>query len=158
MARRMNLLMFSGEYDKAMAGLILANSARELEVDVTLFFAFWGLFLIRDPERMTLEDKSLYEKLFTIMTPRGPDQLPLSHMNFAGFGKHMLEDMMKDDEAPQLIHFLKGARHKNIKFYACKLSVEVMGLKPEELLPEVEIVDAKTYLNDALDSEMQLFI
>ncbi|RAU92011.1 DsrE/DsrF/DrsH-like family protein [Paenibacillus sp. YN15] len=158
MDKKMNLLMFSGEYDKAMAGLILANAAKEIEVDVTMFFAFWGLFLVRDPERMSLEDKTLYEKMFAMMTPRGPDQLPLSRMNYAGLGKHMLEEMLKDDEAPQLIHFLKGARKKNIKFYACRLSVEVMGFKPEELLPEVEIIDAKTYLRDALDSDMQLFI
>ena len=59
MSKRMNLLMFSGEYDKAMAGLILANTARDIDCEVTLFFAFWGLFLIRDPETMTLEDKSI---------------------------------------------------------------------------------------------------
>jgi peroxiredoxin family protein len=158
MQKRMNLLMFSGEYDKAMAGLILANSAKELDVEVTMFFAFWGLFLVRDPEKMTLEDKSLYEKMFAVMTPKGPEQLPLSRMNFAGMGKAMLEEMLKDDEAPQLVHFLKGARKKHIKFYACRLSVEVMGFKQEEFLPEVEIIDAKTYLNDALDSDMQLFI
>ncbi|WP_438448879.1 DsrE/DsrF/DrsH-like family protein [Gorillibacterium sp. sgz5001074] len=158
MHRRMNLLMFSGEYDKAMAGLILANTAKELDVEVTMFFAFWGLFLVRDPEKLSLEDKSLYERMFALLTPRGPEQLPMSRMNFAGFGKHMLEEMLKDDEAPRLIHFLKGARKKNIKFYACKLSVEVMGFKQEEFLPEVEIIDAKSYLNDALDSDMQLFI
>lgn len=158
MKKKMNLLMFSGEYDKAMAGLILANAAKEIDVDVSMFFAFWGLFLVRDPERMSLEDKTLYEKMFAMMTPRGPEQLPLSRMNFAGMGKAMLEEMLKDDEAPQLVHFLKGARKKHIKFYACKLSVEVMGFKPEEFLPEVEIIDAKAYLNDALDADMQLFI
>ncbi len=66
----MNLLMFSGDYDKAMAGLILANTARELDVDVTMFFAFWGLFLVRDPDKMTLEDKTIYEKIMGWMTPK----------------------------------------------------------------------------------------
>ncbi|HJV46351.1 MAG TPA: DsrE/DsrF/DrsH-like family protein [Bacillota bacterium] len=158
MNKRMNLLMFSGEYDKAMAGLILANTARELEVDVTMFFAFWGLFLLRDPEKMTLEDKTIYEKMMTLLTPKGPDQLPLSKMNFSGLGKMMLLEMIEDDQAPQLIHFLKGAIKKNVKFYACKLSVEIMGFKEEEFIPEVEIVDAKTYLKDALETDMQLFI
>lgn len=158
MSKKMNLLMFSGEYDKAMAGLILANSARDIEVDVTMFFAFWGLFLVRDPGKMTLEDKSVYEKLMDVMTPKGPEQLPLSRMNFSGLGKWMLEEMIEDQGAPKLIHFLKGARKKNIKFYACKLSVEIMGFKPEELLPEVEIIDAASYLKDALESDLQLFI
>ncbi|OMF22656.1 DsrE/DsrF/DrsH-like family protein [Paenibacillus sp. FSL H8-0259] len=158
MGKKLNLLMFSGEYDKAMAGLILANAARDIEVEVTMFFSFWGLFLIRDPDTMTLEDKSIYEKLMDVITPKGPEQLPLSRMNFSGLGKLMLEEMIEDQGAPKLIHFLKGARKKNIKFYACKLSVEIMGFKPEELLPEVEIIDAAAYLKDALESDIQLFI
>ncbi|WP_379130166.1 DsrE/DsrF/DrsH-like family protein [Paenibacillus sp. sgz500958] len=158
MGKKINLLMFSGEYDKAMAGLILANAARDIDVEVTMFFAFWGLFLVRDPENMTLEDKTIYEKIMDVVTPKGPEQLPLSRMNFSGLGRLMLEEMMEDQGAPKLIHFLKGARKKNIKFYACKLSVEIMGFKPEELLPEVEIIEASAYLKDALDSDIQLFI
>ncbi|MBE0336085.1 MULTISPECIES: DsrE/DsrF/DrsH-like family protein [Paenibacillus] len=158
MDKKMNLLMFSGDYDKAMAGLILANTARELDVDVTMFFAFWGLFLVRDPDRMTLEDKTIYEKIMGWMTPKGPEELPLSKMNFSGLGKLMLTEMIEDNEAPKLIHFLKGARKKNVKFYACKLSVDIMGFKPEEFIPELEIIEAKTYLKDALESDMQLFI
>ncbi|GIO35440.1 sulfide reductase [Paenibacillus antibioticophila] len=156
--KKMSLLMFSGEYDKAMAGLILANAAKDIEVDVTMFFAFWGLTLLRDPDKMTTEDKSVYEKMMSWMTPKGPEELPLSRMNFGGLGKLMLTEMIEDNEAPKLIHYLKGARKKNIRFYACKLSVEIMGFKPEELIPELEIVDAQTYLKDALQSDIQLFI
>ncbi|AKL94068.1 hypothetical protein CACET_c05580 [Clostridium aceticum] len=156
--KKINLLMFSGEYDKALAALIIANAAREMEVEVTLFFAFWGLFLLRDPEKMTLEDKTTYEKMFGMMTPKGPEELPLSKMNFGGIGKEMLLEMMEDDKAPRLIDFLNGAIKKGVRFYGCKLSVEIMGLKKEELIPELEIVDAKTYLEDAMASDMQLFI
>jgi len=150
--------MFSGEYDKAIAALVLANSAKELGMDVTIFFAFWGLLLVRDPEKMSMEDKTLFEKMFSIMTPSGPEELPLSRMNFAGIGKEMLKAMMKDDDAPTLPAFLKGARRKGVKFFGCKLSVEVMGFKKDELLPELEIVDAKDYLKDALTADIQLFI
>lgn len=156
--KKMSLLMFSGEYDKAMAGLILANAAKDIEVDVTMFFAFWGLTLLRDPDKMTTEDKSVYEKMMSWMTPKGPEELPLSRMNFGGLGKLMLTEMIEDNEAPKLIHYLKGARKKNIRFYACKLSMEIMGFKPKELIPELEIVDAQTYLRDALQSDIQLFI
>ncbi|MEF2966703.1 DsrE/DsrF/DrsH-like family protein [Paenibacillus sp. M1] len=156
--KKLSLLMFSGEYDKAMAGLILANAARDMEMDVTMFFAFWGLMLLRDPDRMNQEDKTVYEKMMAWMTPKGPEQLPLSRMNFSGLGKLMLTEMIEDNEAPKLIHFLKGARKKNVKFYGCKLSVEIMGFKPEEFIPELEIVDAQTYLRDAMESDVQLFI
>ena len=150
--------MFSGDYDKALAALILANTARELEVDVTMFFAFWGLFLVRDPEKGSSEDKTLYEKMFGMVTPKGPEELPLSRMNMAGLGKQMLLEMMDDEKAPSLTDFLNGARKKGVKFYACKLSVDVMGFKEDELLPEVKTITAKEYLADALESDMQLFI
>lgn len=156
--KRLNLLLFSGEYDKALAVLTIANAARELDVEVTIFCAFWGLFILRDPEKMTLEDKTAYEKMFSTITPKGPEELPLSKMNIAGIGKAMLEEMMEDAEAPRLIDFLKGARKKGVKFYGCKMSVEVMGFKQEEFIPEFEVITAADYLKDALNSDMQLFV
>lgn len=158
MDKKISLILFSGDYDKALAALIIANSAKEIGVDVSIFCGFWGLFLLRDPEKMTLEDKTTYEKMFSMMTPKGPEDLPLSKMNFSGIGKKMLIDMIDDEGAPHLIHFLKGARKKGIKFYGCKLSLEIMGFKKGELIPEVEIVDAKDYIKDSIDANMQLFI
>ena len=158
MDKRMNILMFSGEYDKAMAALILANTAKQLQVEVTMFFSFWGLFLVRDPGKLSNEDKSIYEKMFAAITPKGPEDLPLSRMNMAGIGKRMLLEMIDDDSAPHLIDFLRGARKKGVKFYGCKLSMEIMGLKQEEMIPELEIIEATDYLKDALESDMQLFI
>ncbi|AHF05985.1 DsrE/DsrF/DrsH-like family protein [Desulfitobacterium metallireducens] len=158
MNKKMNLLIFSGEYDKALAALILANTGREMGMDVTLFFTFWGLMLVRDPDKLTLEDKTLFEQMFGLVTPQGVEDLPLSKMNLAGLGKKMLLEMMEDDKTPSLTDFLNGARKKGVKFYGCKLSVEVMGFKEEELLPEVEIITAQQYLEDAIDSQIQLFI
>jgi Uncharacterized conserved protein len=150
--------MFSGDYDKALAALILANAAREIEADVTMFFAFWGLMLLRDPERAIGEDKTAYEKIFGAVTPKGPEGLPLSKMDMNGLGKKMLIKMMEDAKTPRLENFLNGARKKGVKFYGCKLSMEVMGIKKEELIPELEVMEAKDYLKDALESDIQLFI
>lgn len=158
MAKKINILMFSGEYDKALSALIIANSAREIGVDVTMFFAFWGLMLLRDPERATSEDKDAFEKIFGAVTPKGPEELPLSRMNMSGLGKRMLIKMMEDVESPSLRDFLAGAQKKGVKFYGCKLSVDVMGFKQEELIPGLQIIDAKEYLKDAIESDVQLFI
>jgi peroxiredoxin family protein len=158
MAGKLSLLMFSGEYDKALAALILANSARELDMEASIFFAFWGLSLVRDPEKMSNDDKNAYEKLFSLTTPKGPEELPLSKMNMAGIGKEMLLKMMEIDNIPTLPAFLKGAIKKGVNFYGCKLSVEVMGFKPEEFIPELKIIEAKEYLLDAASSNIQLFI
>lgn len=156
--KHINLLMFSADYDKAMAALIIANAAREMNITVTMFFAFWGLLLLRDPNKMNLEEKTTYEKMFATMTPKYIEDLPLSKMNMAGIGKKMLLEMMDDEKAPHLIDFLNGARKKGINFRACKLSLEIMGFTKEELWPEVEIMDVKAYLEDALKADMQLFI
>ncbi len=68
--KKKNFLVYSGEYDKALAALILANTGREMGTDVTLFFTFWGLMLIRDPDnKLTLEDKILFELMFGLVTP-----------------------------------------------------------------------------------------
>lgn len=150
--------MFSGEYDKALAALILANSAKEINMDVTIFFAFWGLLLIRDPNNMSEEDKTAYEKMFASMTPKNIEELPLSKMNFAGIGKKMLVEMMEETDTPPLSAFLNGAIKKGVNMQACKLSCEVMGFKEEELIKEVKIVTAEEYLNNAMESNIQLFI
>nr|WP_041219664.1 DsrE/DsrF/DrsH-like family protein [Desulfitobacterium dichloroeliminans] len=154
----MTLLMFSGDYDKALAGLVLANAGREMGLEVTMFFAFWGLTLVRDPDKMTFEDKTLFEQMFGLVTPKGIEELPLSRMNMAGLGKAMLKEMMEDDDTPPLTAFLNGARKKGVKFYVCKLSVDVMGFKQEELLSEVQIITATDFLQEALESQIQLFI
>lgn len=156
--KKLSLLLFSGDYDKALAALIIANSAAGIGVEVTIFFAFWGLMLIRDPEKIDNEGKTAYEKMFNMMTPKGPDELPLSKMNYRGLGKAMLEHMMSEGDTPTLVDFLNGARKKGIKFYGCKLSLEVMGIKKEELLPDVEIIEASEYVKEALVSDAQLFI
>ncbi|SHI17015.1 DsrE/DsrF/DrsH-like family protein [Sporanaerobacter acetigenes] len=158
MGKKMNILMFSGEYDKALAALILANTAKEMNMDVTMFFAFWGLCLVRDPNKMTDEDKTSYEKMFANFTPRGIEYLPLSKMNMGGIGKKMLKSMMNENDTPSLDKFLQGAINKGVNMYGCKLSVEVMGFSKEELLPEVKIITAEEYLKDAIESDMQLFI
>lgn len=156
--KKLNILMFSGDYDKALAALILVNSAKEMDMDVTMFFAFWGLTLVRNPDSLSDEDKTMSEKMFANMTPKGIEDLPLSKMNFAGVGKKMLEGMMEDNDTPPIEAFLKGAINKGVNFKGCKLSCEIMGFEGEDLIPEVEIITAEEYLQDALESDIQLFI
>jgi len=154
----LNILLFSGDYDKCLPAFILANGAREMGMEVTIFCAFWGLFVVRDPEKMSSTDKDLYEKMFASMTPGNAEALPLSKMNFAGIGKTMLLNMMDNQKAPHLVDFLEGARNKGVKFYACELSMEIMGFDKEELLPEVEVAKVNVYLENASKSNINLFI
>lgn len=158
MDKRLNILLFSGEYDKALASLILANGAKDLGMDVTIFCAFWGLLLLREDNGEGDLKKSFLEKAFSMVTPKEAEELPLSNMNMFGMGQNMLKKMMQQSDKPQLEDFLEGARKKKVKFYGCKLSVEVMGFQKEEMIPELEIIEVDEYLKDALYSDIQLFI
>ncbi|MFW6279324.1 MAG: DsrE/DsrF/DrsH-like family protein [Bacillota bacterium] len=155
---KLNILMFSNNYDKALAGLILANSAIDLGLTVTMFFSFWGLLLLRKPGTNTKKENNRLQNLFKSVTPEEPEQLPLSQMNLSGLGQKMLKKMISDQQAPNLSSFLQKARNNGVRFYGCKLSVEVMGFEKDELIPEVEIKTAEDYLKNALKSEIQLFI
>ena len=155
---KMSILMFSGDYDKALAALILANSARDLNIEVSMFFAFWGLFLVKNPNNIPEGEKTTMEKMFANMTPKHIEDLPLSKMNFAGIGKKLLVDMMEDTNTPKLSDFLNGALKKGVSMKACKLSCEVMGIGEEELLKEVSMATAEDFIVEALNSDIQLFI
>ncbi|HEY8362481.1 MAG TPA: DsrE/DsrF/DrsH-like family protein [Tissierellaceae bacterium] len=156
--KKMSILMFSGDYDKALAALILANSARDLNIEVSMFFAFWGLFIVKNPNSLPENEKSTMEKIFDNMTPKHVEDLPLSRMNFAGIGKKMLVDMMEEKNAPTLSDLLKGALNKGVVMKACKLSCEIMGIGEEELIKEVSIATAEDFIIEALNSDIQLFI
>ncbi|MDD3364987.1 MAG: DsrE/DsrF/DrsH-like family protein [Syntrophomonas sp.] len=156
--KHINILLFSGDYDKCLAALILVNGAKEMGMTATVFCAFWGLFLLRDVEKIAMEDKNIYEKMFSSITPADAEKLPLSKMNLAGIGKSMLLNMMDENHTPHLKDFLQGARNKGVRFCACKLSLEIMGFKSEELLEGIEVIDVQAYLKDAVDADIQLFI
>jgi len=156
--RNLNILLFSADYDKCLAALILANGAREMGMQVTIFCAFWGLLILREDNKVSPQNKDIYEKMFAAMTPSHAEDLPLSKMNFAGVGKSMLINMMDNQKAPHLTDFLQGARKNGVRFYACKLSLEIMGFTEEELIPDIEIADVKVYLEDAAKADINLFI
>lgn len=156
--QHLNILLFSADYDKCLAAFILANGARDMGMQVTIFCAFWGLLILRDDNKISPQNKDLYAKMFAAMTPDNVENLPLSKMNFAGVGKTMLVNMMDNKDSPHLTDFLNGARKKGVRFCACKLSMEIMGFTEEELISEVEVADVKVYLDDAARADINLFI
>ena len=96
------LIVFSGDFDKAMAALIIANGAAAMGDDVTMFFTFWGLNIIRKSEKVKVGGKSFLQGMFGKMMPRGTGKLPLSKMNFWGMGTPMMRLIMKQGKAMSL--------------------------------------------------------
>lgn len=151
------IIMFSGDLDKAMAGLIIANGAAAMGDDVTIFFTFWGLNILRKAQKINIK-KSFMEKMFGWMMPRGAEKLGLSKMNMGGMGTAMMKGIMKKKKVSSLPELIKSAQDMGVKFIACTMSMDVMGIKPEELIDGVEFAGVATYLGEADQANVNLFI
>jgi len=151
------IVVFSGELDKAMAAFIIANGAAAMGKKVTLFFTFWGLNILRKREPISVK-KSFMDKMFGFMMPRGSKALKLSNMNMLGMGTKMMRMVMKNKNVSSLEELIQSAMTAGIEIVACQMSLDVMGLKQEELLDGVKIGGVGYYLNEAEDSNVNLFI
>jgi NADPH-dependent 2,4-dienoyl-CoA reductase/sulfur reductase-like enzyme/peroxiredoxin family protein/TusA-related sulfurtransferase/rhodanese-related sulfurtransferase len=151
------IVVFSGELDRVMGALIIANGAAAMGRKVTLFFTFWGLNALRrsDPPRVS---KGFIERMFGWMMPRGADKLPLSNMNMAGAGKAMMKHVMRSKNVDSLPDLLAQARKQGVHLVACSMSMDVMGIKQEELIEGVEIGGVAAYLAEADKANVNLFV
>ncbi|HWR23103.1 MAG TPA: DsrE/DsrF/DrsH-like family protein [Feifaniaceae bacterium] len=151
------LIVFSGDLDRALASFIVANGAAAMGRPVTMFFTFWGLNILRKPQKQKVK-KSIIERMFGGMMPRGAGRLKLSKLNMAGMGTAMMKAVMKDKNVDSLEELLKKAMANGVKLVACTMSMDVMGIKKEELLDGVELGGVAAYLGDAEESNVNLFI
>lgn len=150
------IVVFSNDLDKALAALIIANGAKAAGKDVTLFFTFWGLNILRKPQSRV--KKGIIDKMFGLMMPKGTEKLALSKMNMLGAGSLMMKWVMKQKNVSTLNELLTQAREAGIKFIACNMSMDVMGIKPEELIDGVEIGGVAKYIEESSYSNSNLFI
>ncbi|MFD0619484.1 CoA-disulfide reductase [Paenibacillus sp. GCM10027629] len=153
------LVVFSGDLDKTIASFIIATGAAAMGKPVTMFFTFWGLNVLRKsgPSDTTV-DKDLMEKMFGMMMPKGPKALPLSKMNMGGMGAKMIQYAMDRKNVDSLETLMKNAVDVGVKLVACTMSMDIMGIKAEELIDGVEYGGVATYLGDAEDAGLNLFI
>ncbi|MDY5022628.1 MAG: FAD-dependent oxidoreductase [Blautia sp.] len=151
------IIVFDGDMDKVLASFVIANGALAMGRPVTMFFTFWGLTALRKPEKQEIR-KSFVEKMFGAMLPRGVRKLKLSKMNMGGMGTAMMKRIMNDKNIDSLEDMMKKAMDNGVKIIACSMSMDVMGIRKEELIDGVEIGGVGTYLGDAEESNVNLFI
>ncbi len=150
------IVVFSNDLDKALAAFIIANGAKASGKDVTLFFTFWGLNILRKSN--VNAKKSIIDKIFGLMMPQGAEKLTLSKMNMGGLGTFIMKKIMKYKNISTLNELIKQAQNQGIKFIACKMSMDVMGIKEEELIDNVEIAGVAKYIAESNNSNSNLFI
>ncbi|QTD43479.1 DsrE/DsrF/DrsH-like family protein [Sporosarcina sp. Te-1] len=155
--KKTTIVLFSGDYDKAMAAYIIANGAAAYDHEVTIFHTFWGLNALRKEEPVAVK-KGFLENMFSKMMPRGADKMGLSKMNFAGIGPKMIKQVMTKHNAMTLPQLIELAQEQDIKLVACTMTMDLLGLKQEELLDGIDYAGVAAYLADAQDGNVNLFI
>lgn len=150
-------IMFSDDLDKALATFVLANGAVATGQKTTIFFTFWGLNVIKKENKPVVE-KDTFGKMFGMMLPSSSRKLKLSKMNMAGAGSKMMRFIMKDKGIDSLESLRQQAIDNGVEFIACQMSMDVMGVKAEELMDNVTIGGVATYMERADNANVNLFI
>ena len=150
-------IMFSDDLDKALATFVLANGAAATGQKVTIFFTFWGLNVIKKLHKPNVE-KDIFGKMFGMMLPSSSRKLKLSKMSMGGIGGKMMRYIMNRKGIDSLESLRQQALENGVEFIACQMSMDVMGVKQEELLDEVTIGGVATYMERADNANINLFI
>ena len=157
-SEKVTLVMFSGDMDKALAAFNIAIGAASMGMEVSIFFTFWGLNVIKRNEG-GIQSKGIMKKMLNVMNRGGSKRLPLSKFHMFGLGKWMMKRLMKDQNSPQVEEMITMAKEMGVKFIACTTSIGIMGISKEAFIPGIDrYAGVATYLAEAREGNVNLFI
>jgi NADPH-dependent 2,4-dienoyl-CoA reductase/sulfur reductase-like enzyme/peroxiredoxin family protein/TusA-related sulfurtransferase/rhodanese-related sulfurtransferase len=156
-SKKKTIVVFSSDFDKVVAAFVIANGALAMGSEVTLFFTFWGLNALRKQSPGPVK-KTFIEAMFGFMMPRGVEKLSLSKMNMGGMGLQMIKGIMKQKNVSSLPELIASAQAGGVRLVACTMSMDLMGIKKEELIDGVETGGVAMYLDRAENGNVNLFI
>lgn len=148
-------IVFSGDFDKAMAAFIMATGAVGMGMDVTMFFTFWGCSTIKKGRK--LSGKNIWHKMVNMMIPANAASLAPSQMSFFGIGRKFFNFLMKGNMSP-LEELIELAEEAGVRFVVCAPSLEIMGLHKDEFIVPVEIGGVAAMYEHAMKSKAAYFI
>lgn len=151
------LILFSDDLDKTLATFVLANGAAATGKKVSIFFTFWGLNAIKKVHKPKVK-KDIFGRMFGWMLPADSTQLALSKMNMLGIGSKMMRYLMRKKGVDSLETLRQQAIDQGVEFIACQMSMDVMGIKREELLDNVTVGGVASYMERAEQANVNLFI
>lgn len=153
---KVTLVVFSGDLDKVMAALVIATGAAAMGLEVAIFHTFWGLMPLR--RNRSIEGKGLLESALNLLTPAGLGELSPSRLAMAGAGARIFRKLMAEKGVQSPEELFSLARELGVRIIACEMSLDVMGISPQELVDGVEVGGVAAYLAEAADSRVTLFI
>lgn len=155
--KKLSIVCFSGDFDKAIAALTIASGAAAVGYEVNLFFTFWGFNIIKKKKGRTPIGKGILAKIFNFLMG-GRKNLPLSRLNFCGISPKLMTHMMKQRNVATLEELLNACIELGVNFYACEMSMVILGMKLDDFIPEIkEVLGVAKFLEIAKGGEI-LFI
>ncbi len=154
--KKLAMAVFSGDLDKLFAAFSIATGAAASNMDVTMFFTFWGLRALKKKKRT---GKSFLGRLMGIFYGGDINRASPSKMSFGGLGRWMFKKMMKAKRVPTLAELRQTAIDLGVKLYGCQMSMEVMEIPQEKMIDEVaKCVGVATFLEQAQQADVTLFV
>ena len=155
---KLSLIVFSGSLDRLIAALVLATGAAAMGMQVSMFFTFWGTAALRRASGRV--KKTLLERLFGWMLPKGVTRLPLSQMNMAGGGPAMIRYVMKKNGVASVEEMIELCKELGVELHVCSMSMELLGMKPEELIdyPGRSFCGVAKFLETAAPGKITMFV
>ena len=158
-SNKLSMIVFSGDLDKVLASFVIATGAKAMDMDVVMFFTFWGTPVLRDKGKKA-GGKDLMGTMFGSMLPKGSSEVKLSKMNMAGMGTKMMKSLMKKKNVASVEQMIEMAGELGVRIFVCEMSMDLMGFKHEEMIsyPDLTYCGVAKFLDEAMDSKIQLFI
>lgn len=155
--KKLSLIVFSGDFDRAVAAFTLATGAAAVNWEVNLFFTFWGLNLIKKNKGHAAIGKGVLARFFNFLLG-GRNNVPLSRMNFLGASPKLMTGMMRSKNVATLEELVAAAHELNVKFVACEMAMNILGITRSDLIDEVQdVIGVPTFLKLSQDAQV-LFI
>jgi len=155
---KFTLVLFSGELDKALAAFILATTAASMGMEVTMFFTFWGLNVIKKNEG-SVKSKGIMRRMLNVINRGGSKRLKMSKFHMFGLGTWMMKKLMKESNYPSIDEFITMAQEMGVKMIPCSTSCGILGL-PEDAFRSgvMSQAGAAFFLGQAREAKVTLFI
>ena len=155
---KLTIVLFSGDLDHALAAFMIATTGASMGMDVSIYFTFWGMNVIKKNEGK-IRGKGLMKKVLNFMNRGGSKRLKLSRFNMFGMGTSMMKKFMKETNMPTVDEFIAMCNEMGVKLIPCSTSCGIMGVDQESFRPGVfDLAGAAFFLNEARQSKVTLFI
>ncbi len=152
--KKISIVCFSGDFDKMLAAYTIATGAAATNREVTMFFTFWGLNALKKKQGHSWMGKDFLSRAFNFLMG-GKRNLPLSRLNFFGASPKLMGGMMKKNNVASLDELMEAASALGIRFYACEMSMHILGVTKEDLIDDVqEVVGVATFLNESEEAHI----